>query len=272
MGMEVVIPSNSRAGVCSHSYLYRIHHWYRAYFKCDIRNILQQGGLEATLVRMVSSPYQVAPPRQAVNRKERKIKAYEPRQTPIPPAQTVPAPTEKGKETASAGDAAPTAPKDWVNYQELEAIFKCPDDLKETTSKDPLAGMTPEEPKEIERALQYVAVQRLLRPSMTDAEIQLGFYSMEIDTQTGQSTSTRHLSYQSRVQHAKEEGARMKKKPIYGGFDALLGSSDVQPSHSLGWWLGLKSIESERSVIRPPSPEKPSTASGSRSERSGIFY
>ena len=47
-GMEIVIPLKSRVGVCSHLYLYRVHSWFSAYFKCDINNIIQLGGIEAT--------------------------------------------------------------------------------------------------------------------------------------------------------------------------------------------------------------------------------
>jgi hypothetical protein len=154
----------------------------------------------------------------------------------------------------------------------LADIFQRPGDLNKSGDRDPLAGMTPSDKKETEKVLQYVIVQRLLNPKISDAEIQLGFYAMEIDLQAGQAASQRYHSYRGRTAKARDEGQRNKKKPVYGGFDTLLGSQLSQSAHSFEWWLGFKPLEAERSTIRPPSPDHPGVASGSRSERSGKWH
>ena len=129
--------------------------------------------------------------------------------------------------------------------------------------------MTPSDKKETERVLQYVAIQHLLSPKISDVEIQLGFYAMEIDLHTGQAASKRYHSYRGRIAKARDEGQIIKKKPVYGGFDTLLGSQLSELAHSMEWWFVLKPLDSERSTIHPPSPDHPGIASGSRSERSG---
>ena len=109
--------------------------------------------------------------------------------------------------------------------------------------------MTPSDKKEAQKVLQYVVVQRLLNPKINDAEIQLGYYAMEIDLQAGQASSQRSFRYQRRTSKIYEEGKRNKKKPVYGGFDTLLGSLS-EPAHTMEWWFGLKPIDSERSTDR----------------------
>jgi len=261
-----VIPPKSRMDVCSHLYLYRVHSWFSAYFKCDINNVIQLGGIEATQARIRAAGLHVVLLKAFSTRKEHKMEPCElrPRQSQEASA----GPSFKSTDVPGTSGPAATTHRPQLNYQELADIFQRPGDLGKPGDRDPLAGMTPSDKKEAQKVLQYVAVQRLLNPKINDAEIQLGYYAMEIDLQAGQAYSQRSFRYRSRTSKLHEEGKKSKRKPMYGGFDTLLGSLS-EPAHTMEWWFGLKPIDSERSIVRPPSPDRPGVSSGSRSERSG---
>jgi hypothetical protein len=273
-GMEVVIPSKQRVGVCSHSYLYRIHSWFGAYFKCDINNLIQRGGIQATQARIQAAGLSVYPLTPFPARKERRAEPYRVRQRQSPSASA--SASDKGKAAAAPSGSTETGSPSTthLNYRDLARIFQRPDDLEVSEGKDPLACMTPSDPAEIKRVQQYVAVQRLIHPKISDAEIQMGYYAMEIDFQANQAASERSNQYRNLAAEARAEGTRMKKKPVYSGFDTHLGSRVPEAAHSLAWWIGLKPIDAERSTIRPPSPNRPGSTSASRSEHSGnsILY
>ena len=128
------------------------------------------------------------------------------RQQQSPPASA----SASGKGKAATGPSASTETEDpsttQLNYRDLARIFQHPDDLEVSEGKDPLACMTPSDPAEIRRVQQYVAVQCLINPKISDAEIQLGFYAMEIDLYAGQAASKRYYSYRGRTTKARDEG------------------------------------------------------------------
>jgi hypothetical protein len=273
-GMEIVIPSLKRSGVCSQSYLYRIHRWFGAYFKCDINNLIQRGGIKATQARIHAAGLSVYPLTPFQPRKERRAEPCRVRQQ-LPSQVSASAPI-KGKAAATASSSAvpENSPAIQIDYNDLAKIFQRPDDLEVGEGRDPLACMTPSDPAEVRRVQQYVAVQRLINPKISDAEVQMGYYAMEIDIRANKAASERSHHYQSTVAAARAEGHRQKRKPTYSGFDTHLGSTVPDSAHSLAWWFGLKPIDAERSTIRPPSPNRPGSTSASRSEHSGnsILY